>query len=75
MSTNIRSICFKKEEELKNSARGGKGCPELQNAGLAPPHPVKIGKTCGAERGKVEFKPLKFTMEITGKEKNCASIC
>ena len=65
----------RRKRSLKTSPHGGKGCPELQNAGLAPPHPVKIGKTCGAERGKVEFKPLKFTMEITGKEKNCASIC
>ena len=26
----------------------------------APPRPVKITKTCGAQRGKVDFNPLKF---------------
>ena len=28
------------------------------------PHPVKITKTCGAQRGKVDFNPLKFRRQL-----------
>ena len=30
----------------------------------APPRPVKITKTCGAQRSKVDFNPLKFRTVI-----------
>ena len=32
--------------------------PTPQKGGFAPPRPVKITKTCGAQQGKVDFNPL-----------------
>ena len=37
----------------------------------APPRPVKITKTCGAQWGKVDFNPLKFGRQFQGKIKFC----
>merc|ERR1712218_585814 len=34
--------------------------PPRKKASLAPPRPAKIGKTCGAGRGKVYLNPLKI---------------
>ena len=34
--------------------------PRPEKGGFALPRPVKITKTCGVQRGKVDFNPLKF---------------
>ena len=42
----------------------------------APPHPVKITKTCGAQRGKLDFNPLKFGRQLQGRIQFCPiNIC
>ena len=35
--------------------------------GEALPSPVQITKTCGAQRGKVDFNPLKFERQLQGR--------
>ena len=49
-------------ERARVARHGEKGLPRPtpQKGGFAPPHPVKITKTCGAQRSKVDFNPLKF---------------
>ena len=48
---------------------------QIRDARPAPPYPakrrlcpVKITKTCGAQRGKVDFNPLKFGRQFQGKD-------
>ena len=42
----------------------------------ALPRPVKITKTCGAQRGKVDFIPLKFGRQLQGRVQFCPiNIC
>ena len=49
------------------SVKDGRPAPHRKMQAL--PHPAaKIGKTCGAERGKVKFNPSKFRRVITRKE-------
>ena len=38
---------------------------------FAPPRPVKITKTCGAQRGKADFNPLKFGRQLQGRIQFC----
>ena len=45
--------------------------PTPWKGGFAPPRPVKITKTCGAQWGKVDFNPLKFGRQFQGKIKFC----
>ena len=40
--------------------------PALPRKKEALPRPVKITKTCGAQRGKVDFNPLKFGRQLQG---------
>ena len=48
--------------------------PVGQGKGL--PCPVKITKTCGAQRGKVDFNPLKFGRQLQGRIQFCPiNIC
>ena len=47
---------------------GMRALPRGETGCTAPPHTVKIGKICGAERGKVGFNQLKFVQAITRKE-------
>ena len=43
---------------------------------FAPPRPVKITKTCGAQRDKVDFHPLKFGRQLQGRIQFCPiNIC
>ena len=42
----------------------GKGLPCKMEALPPPPRPVKITKTCGAQRGNVDFNPLKFGIQF-----------
>ena len=53
-------------------------CPTPQKWGFAPPlpRPVKMIKTCGAQRGKVDFNPMKFGRQLQGRIQFCPiNIC